>query len=184
MHRSSSRGFLTAVVFVAGLFTSSNAMAAVDMFLKITNITGESQDTSHAGEIEVLAWSWGASTGAAKTARGVLPAACIQDLSLTKYIDTASAQLIMNGATGVVAPEAILTMRKAGATGLEFLILQMTNVSVAAFSTGGSGGEDRLTENVTLHFESLRGEYRRLKSDGKPDTPVVFTITGVNGVCK
>jgi type VI secretion system secreted protein Hcp len=183
MHKSSSRGFLTAVIFVAALFTSSSAMAVVDMFLKISDITGESRDTSHAGEIDVLAWSWGTSTGTARTAKGILPATCVQDLSVTKYIDSASPDLIMNGATGVVAPEAVLTMRKAGTTPIEFLTLKMTNVTVVSYSTGGSGGEDRLTENVTLHFAALTGEYRRQKPDGTADTPIVFTIAGGSG-CK
>ena len=34
---------------------------AVDMYLKLTGIDGESSDSTHAGEIDVLAWSWGAS---------------------------------------------------------------------------------------------------------------------------
>jgi type VI secretion system secreted protein Hcp len=73
-------------------------------------------------------------------------------------------------------------MRKAGETPLEFLVLKMTNVSVVAYQTGGSGGEDRLTESVSLRFESLRGEYRRQKADGSADTPIVFDVGG--GVCK
>ncbi|RZI61235.1 MAG: type VI secretion system tube protein Hcp, partial [Zymomonas sp.] len=31
---------------------------AVDMFLKLTNIEGESRDKTHGKEIDVLAWSW------------------------------------------------------------------------------------------------------------------------------
>ena len=39
---------------------------AVDMFLKIGDILGESVDKTHKDEIDVLAWSWGASnTGSA-----------------------------------------------------------------------------------------------------------------------
>jgi type VI secretion system secreted protein Hcp len=184
MKRSSSRGFLIAFMLVAGLFTASNAMAAVDMFLKMTLIKGESKDAVHKDEMDVLAWSWGESSGTARTGKGVLPAACIQDLSLTKYIDSASPQLIMNGVTGVVTPEAVLTMRKATGDGgqIEFLILKMSNVIVSSYSTGGSGGEDRLTENVALHFEAMRGEYRRQKPDGTADAPVIFEVTG--GTCK
>lgn len=32
---------------------------AVDMFLKLEGISGESKDSSHKGEIDILAWSWG-----------------------------------------------------------------------------------------------------------------------------
>ena len=34
---------------------------AVDMFLKLDGIKGESKDSKHSGEIEILAWSWGLS---------------------------------------------------------------------------------------------------------------------------
>ena len=37
---------------------------AVDMFLKVDNIDGESQDAKHGKEIDVLAWSWGLSQSA------------------------------------------------------------------------------------------------------------------------
>jgi len=182
MKRRVSSGLLAAIVVTAGLIAPSSAMAAVDMFLKITDIKGESTDKAHPNEIDVLSWSWGTSTGTARTAKGVLPAACIQDLHVTKYVDAASPQLILNGVTGAVATEAVLTMRKAGETPLEFLKLTMSNVSVVAYQTGGSGGEDRLTESVSLRFESLRGEYRRQKADGTPDAPIVFDVGG--GVCK
>ena len=33
---------------------------AVDMFIKIDTIDGESLDDTHAKEIDVLSWSWGA----------------------------------------------------------------------------------------------------------------------------
>lgn len=173
---------LASTVIAAGLLASSSAMAAVDMFLKMSGVRGESVDKTHAGEMDVLAWSWGASTGTARTGKGLLPSSCVQDLSLTKFIDSASPQLIMNGVTGVVVPEAVLTVRKAGENPLEYLILRMNQVRVTSFSTGGSGGEDRLTENVTIHFESMRGEYRRQDPKGGSVAPVYFDVT--SGLCK
>ena len=171
MKRQTIRALFATGVFATCLLTSSTAMAAVDMFLKMDGVTGgESQDEAHKGEMDVLAWSWGQSTGGARTGRGRQPPLCIQDLSLTKYIDSASPELIMNSVMGEVAPTAVLVLRKAGASPLEFLTLTMRNVTVAAYTTGGSGGEDHLTENVTLHFESMRGQYRRQKPDGTEET--------------
>ena len=182
MKRPVSSGVLGAIVAAAFLMAPGSALAAVDMFLKITDVQGESKDAVHKDEIDVLAWSWGASSGNAKTAKGALPDACIQDLSVTKYIDAASPQLILNAAIGTVAKEAVLTVRKAGEKPLEYLVLKMSDVMVTSYSTGGSGGEDRLTENVTLSFESMKGEYRRQKPDGTPDKPIPFEVAG--GICK
>jgi type VI secretion system secreted protein Hcp len=182
MKRRVSSGVLAAIVVAASLMAPSSALAAVDMFLKITEVTGESKDIAHKDEIDVLAWSWGASSGNARTGKGALPVACIQDLSVTKYIDSASPELILSAALGTVAKEAVLTVRKAGEKPLEYLVIKMSDVLVTSYSTGGSGGEDRLTENVTLSFESLKGEYRKQKADGTGDTAIPFEIAG--GVCR
>ena len=72
----------------------------------------------------------------------------------------------MNTVMGQVVPTATLVVRKAGAIPVEYLTLTMKNVTVSGYSTGGSGGEDRLTENVTLHFESLEGKYQRQDAKG------------------
>jgi len=176
------RGLFTTTVLATGLLASSNAMAAVDMFLKIDNVTGESQDDKHKGEIDVLAWSWGESNGTGLTKRGTVKTACIQDLSLTKFIDSSSPTLIMNTMLGTVVPTAVLAIRKAGGSQPEFLTLTMKNVSIAAYSTGGSGGEDRLTDNVVLHFESMQGSYRKQKQDGSLDTEITWDISGGNSL--
>ena len=158
------------------LCVPTSAMAAVDVFLKITDIQGESIATGHQGEMDILSWSWGASTGTARTRRGVLPAACIQDLNLMKVIDSASPELILNSVTGDVAPEAVLTMRKAGDKPLEFLTLKMTNVTVVSYQISGSS--EVPVENFVLHFASLKGEYRRQKPDGSSDAPIFFEVGG------
>jgi len=176
MRRRSSSGLFMAIMVAAPLCTPSSAMAAVDIFLKIGDIKGESTDIAHKDEMEILSWSWGASTGTARTKRGVLPPACIQDLALMKFIDSASPQLILNSVTGEVAPEAVLTMRKAGESPLEFLILRMSNVAVVSYQISGSS--EVPVESLVLHFETMRGEYRRQKADGSADTPIFFDVGG------
>ncbi len=134
---------------------------AVDMFIKIGDLKGESRDKTHKEEIDVLAWSWGASnSGSAHSGGGMGSGkANIQDLSVTKYVDKASPQLLLSCCTGKHYGEAKLTMRKAGDTPLEYLIITMTDVLITSVSTGGSGGEDRLTENVSLNFAKVKVNY-------------------------
>ena len=83
----------------------------------------------------------------------------VQDLSFTKYIDKSSPVLMMHCCNGKHVPEATLTVRKAGEKPLEYIKIKMTDLIVTAVSTGGSGGEDRLTENVTLNFAKVKVEY-------------------------
>jgi type VI secretion system secreted protein Hcp len=182
MRRTGFRELVAAGVVATGVIMSTSVVAASDMFLKITNITGESMDEKHKGEIDVLSWSWGESTGTARTSRGAAPAVCIQDLSFTKLIDSASPGLIMMGMTGQMAPDAALVVRKAGERGQEYFRLRMTNVSVLSFQTGGSSGDGILAENVVLRFESLKGEYFPQKADGSLGQAVTFEVSG--GACR
>ena len=128
---------------------------AVDMFIKIEGIDGEAQDANHKDEIDVLAWSWGASqSGTTHMGSGGGGGKVnIQDLSFTHYVDSASHLLLQRCFDGLHIPEATLTVRKAGgAEPLEYIIIKLEDIIVSSVSTGGSGGEDRLTENVTLNF--------------------------------
>jgi type VI secretion system secreted protein Hcp len=133
------------------------AGAAVDMFIKIEGIPGESQDEGHKDEIDVLAWSWGMSnSGTTHTGTGGgTGKANFQDLSFVKYVDKASPLLMLSCANGAPVPMAELVVRKAGAEPVEYIKIRMENILVSSVSTGGSGGEDRLTENVTLNFSKF-----------------------------
>ena len=141
---------------------------AVDMFLKLTGIKGEAKDHKHGGEVDVLAWSWGASTsGSSHTGGGSGSGKVnVQDLSLTKFIDVSSTELFYHVASGKHIPEAILVVRKAGENPLEYLTITMTDVLITSLSTGGSGGEDRLTENVTLNFSKVKIAYKEQAAKG------------------
>lgn len=137
---------------------------ALDMFFKFSNgITGESKDSDKAtvGDVDVLAWSWGGSQSGTFHSGGGGGAgkANVQDISFTKWIDKASPPLQLACLTGKHIDEAILSVRKAGTTPHVYLKITLTKLLVSSYSTGGSGGEDRLTENVTLNFAKAKIEY-------------------------
>jgi type VI secretion system secreted protein Hcp len=142
---------------------------SVDIFLKLDDIKGESRDDKHKDEIEVLAWSWGASQSGTmhSGSGGGAGRASVQDLSVTKYIDKASPNLLLATCSGKHYKEAKLVVRKAGGESpLEYLIYTFKELLVSSISTGGSGGEDRLTENVSLNFAEFKMEYIAQKADG------------------
>jgi len=143
---------------------------AMDMFMKIGSLKGESMDKTHAGEMDVLAWSWGVSNSGSAHMGGGMGAgkANVQDISFTKWIDKSTPDLMLAACNGKHFPEAKLVVRKAGETPLEYLIITMKDVLITSISTGGSGGEDRLTENVTLNFASVQVEYTEQTATGAP----------------
>jgi type VI secretion system secreted protein Hcp len=48
----------------------------------------------------------------------------------------------------------------------------MKEVLVSSVSSGGSGGEDRLTESVSLNFAEFKVEYKPQKPDGSGDAAI------------
>src|SRR3990167_8924531 len=131
---------------------------AVDIFIKIGDIKGESQDKTHKDEIEVLNWSWGMSqSGNMHTGTGGgAGKVSIQDMSLTKFVDKATPNLMMHCSSGKHVPKVTLTVRKAGGDSqVEYLIINLEEVLISSLSTGGSGNDDRLIENITLNFAKV-----------------------------
>lgn len=149
---------------------------ACDMFLKLDGINGESADKEHGEEIDVLAWSWGmAQSGTTHSGTGGGSGkVSVQDISLTKWVDRSSPTLVQYCCKGTHITEGLLTVRKAGDTPLEYIKLEMKDIIVTSVSTGGSGGEDRLTENVTLNFAEFQMTYTPQEATGAAGTAVEF----------
>lgn len=145
------------------------------MFLDIANIPGESNDTAYTNKVDVLAWSWGMSQSGTMHlgTGGGAGKVTIQDLSITKYVDKSSPMLMLYCARGTKIDSVKLIVRKAGGTTNTFIKITLLDVIVASASTGGSGGEDRLTENVTLNFALVRFDYF-LGTGGTPGSPITF----------
>ena len=141
------------------------------MFLKIDGVKGEAKDAKHTDEIDLLSWSWGVAQSGSRHVGGGGGSGKVQvsDLHFTKYIDKATTDLQLFCCNGKHIPKAQLTVRKAGENALEYLIIKMTDCLVAGVQTGGSAGEDRLAESVSLNFAKFEVEYTPQKEDGSGD---------------
>ena len=150
---------------------------AVDSFLKIDDIKGESADDKHGGEIDVLAWSWGATQNATTQtgSGGGSGKVTVHDLTITKNVDRSSPTLLGLCFSGVPIKQAVLTQRKAGGKGpLEYVKITMESAIVSSITTSGSQGAETLVENVTLNFARVKFDYTPQKPDGSGDAVVKF----------
>jgi type VI secretion system secreted protein Hcp len=148
---------------------------AGDIFARIGDIKGESQDARHKDEIDVISWSWGVTqAGAPATSRGGGGAgkATFSDLAFVHKLDKASPNLFKTCATGTHIPEAVMTARKAGGGQHEYLIVKMSDVLITSVQTLVSGGD--VSETVALTFAKVELEYRPQRPDGSADTGVSF----------
>ena len=104
----------------------------VDMFLKLDGIDGESTDSKHKDEIEVLAYGWGVAQQGSAHAGGGGGAgkAAFEDLHILARLQKSSPKLVLACASGKHVKEGVLTVRKAGAKKSEFLKITISDVLV------------------------------------------------------
>jgi type VI secretion system secreted protein Hcp len=140
---------------------------AVDMFLKLDGIKGESKDHKHSGEIHIESFSWGMSqTGAHGTGGGGgAGKVSVHDISITKFVDKSSPSLMLCCCNGKHIPNGLITVRKAGEKPLEYMKIKLVDILVSGVQHAGHGS-DLLTENVTLNFAKFHLEYQEQKPDG------------------
>lgn len=148
---------------------------ASDIFAKIGDIKGESLDSKHKDEVEVLSFSWGVTNdGAIRGGSGGGEGkASFHDLSFVHNIDKASPVLMQACASGVHMKEATITHRKAGKGQHEFLIVKMNDVIITSVTHVDSGDSGR-PENVSLAFAKVDLEYRPQKADGSLGAGIHF----------
>ena len=147
---------------------------AVDYFLKIEGIDGESTDAKHKGEIEVESWSWGETQSGTmgKGGGGGAGKVDMQDFHFTMRINKASPTLMLNCASGKHISKATLVCRKAGGKQEEFLKLNFSDILISSFQTGGSNGAEVPTDQVSLNFAKLEYEYLEQDAKGGTGKPV------------
>ncbi|SRR5258705_3597371 len=150
---------------------------AVDMFLKLDGIKGESKDGKHKDEIHIESFSWGMSQTGSFGAGGGGGAGkvAVHDISVTKFVDKSSPVLMLHCANGKHIKEALVTFRKAGEKPLEYLKIKLTDLLVSSVQEAGHGGGDLLTESVTLNFGKVTVEYQeQAATGGAQGGPVLF----------
>ena len=149
-------------------------MAAIDYFLKLDGISGESKDSKHKGEIEVLSFTFGETQSGSSHVGSGGGAGKVQmsDFSFTARTTKASPQLFLSCAQGKHLKEAILTVRKAGGSQQEYLIIKLNDVLVSAYALGSGEGESEPHDAFSLNFVKLSYDYKPQKADGSLDAPV------------
>ncbi|MFZ5891304.1 MAG: Hcp family type VI secretion system effector [Myxococcota bacterium] len=142
---------------------------ATDMYIKLDGIEGESLDSKHGGEIQLLSFDFGAAQSATahEGSGSTSGRADVLDLSIVKNTDKSSPLLFFLCCSGTHIPKAVLNVRKAGGSApLDYLTITLTQVLVSSFKSGAQGSSDRVTETVVLNFATIKVDYTPQKADG------------------
>ncbi|WP_295996193.1 type VI secretion system tube protein Hcp [Rugamonas sp.] len=144
---------------------------AIDVYLRIDGIQGESADDAHSGWIECTSLHFGvsqpksatASTGGGHTAER----ANLTDILFTKLADLSTPLLLQSCASGKTIPKATFEFMRADANGtrIKYFDIELENVLIGLVSPGVKPGTI-LAENVSLKFSKIRWKYSQQKISG------------------
>jgi type VI secretion system secreted protein Hcp len=158
-----------AIVYALPLFT---IYGAIDMFLKIDGIEGESTDSKHKYEIDVTSWSFGLTQSVSHVGGGGgAGQAEFRDLQIVKLMDKSSPKLFLASASGEHLQKAVLTMRKSGDNPVDFVKVTLTDVIVSSFNSDlATNGQP--IEEITLNYGKLEFQYVPVDAKGISSTPI------------
>ena len=146
-------------------------MAAVDYFLKLDGVNGDSADRDHKQEIEISSFSWGMSNSgtASHGGGGGAGKVSVQDFHFVTHTGVQSPSLLVATGTGQHFKKAVLTVRKAGEKqAVEFLKIRLTDVLVSSYQVGGThdGGDGVPMDQFSLNFSKIEMEVSQQSVDG------------------
>ena len=144
---------------------------AIDAYLQIDGIKGESLDSAHNGWIEVTSAHWGvvqprsatASTGGGHTAERCEH----RTLSLSKVVDLSSPILMQTCSMGKTIPKAKLEFMRADGDGkpVKYYEVELENVLIANIDQVMSNG-GLLQDEIGLRFSKVKWKYTQQKIGG------------------
>lgn len=148
---------------------------AVDYFLKIDGIEGESKQTKYEKQIELMSLSYDVSTPIQIGIAGggmSMGKANFGQLHFTKRFDKSSPKIFQASCTGTHIKSAIFTAQKSGggslaaAQALVYFVLTIEDVVVASFANSGSGGDEGLVESVSFGYSKIKMQYTEQNEKG------------------
>ena len=147
---------------------------AVDMFLRIDTLDGESEDEDHGKEIEVLGWTFaGAQTGTSSVGGGAGAGKVeIKDIEIKKRVDRASPVLYKLCASGLPLKTADLTVRKAGGKALEYMKIHLEDMIITSFTVSPETQDDQIIETIRINFAKWGVTYTPQVAGGGGDAKV------------
>jgi type VI secretion system secreted protein Hcp len=142
---------------------------AVDFFLKLDSIDGESVADGHTNEITLLSFSWGGSqvSSVAGTGGSGAGKVSLENIHIMKYYDKASPSLFKALISGTHIKTGVLSACKSGVTGgggKPFLKVSFEELFVSNLSVSGSS--EVPAESVSFSYNKIKVEYSTQNEQG------------------
>ncbi len=144
---------------------------AIDVYLQIDGIKGESADSTHQGWIELTSAQWGVrqpKSATASTAGGHTAERCEhQSISITKLADLSSPLLMQTCSAGRTIPTAKLEFMRADGEGkpVRYYEVELENVLIGSMNQVVYEGAG-LHDAIGLKFSKIKWKYTQQKIGG------------------
>jgi type VI secretion system secreted protein Hcp len=146
---------------------------AVDYFLDLDGIQGESQDEKFKDKIQVLSWSWGASNVSAVAGTGGSGAGKVDmsDVSMMLNFDKSTPKFFKSISKGTHIAKGTMSAVKSGADGKPYLKVNFTEVFVTGLQMSASSEVPTVSLSFTYNEigidYSVQDEKGTLNSTGE-----------------
>lgn len=140
---------------------------AISAYLKLDDVTGESQTKGHEKELEVLNWSWGASnTGSAQRGSGSGTGSVhVNDINFTIAGSKASAALFSRVTSHKPMKNALFTVNVGGDGLKKIMTIKLSDVVMSNLQL--NSGHDDMPINVSLGLNAASIEVETFVQDAK-----------------
>ena len=145
---------------------------AVDYFLKLDGIQGESDDANHKNDIQIMSWSWGASqvSSVAGTGGSGAGKADLSDFSIMTNFDKATPKFFKSICHGQHIKTGQLQAIKAGGNGKPYLKVDFEELYVSSLQISASS--EIPTISVSFSYNQIKIDYSTQNEQG------ILTTTG------
>ncbi len=143
---------------------------AIEYFLKLGDLKGESASSKHKDEIELLSRSWGASNPTSIAGTGLSGGkVSMSDITFSKAVDKSSPKLLELCCTGKHVAKGTLSCQKSvgDKNPADYLVIEFEEIAISSFQTGGSSGDSVGAESLSMAFVKVKYSYNVQEKDGK-----------------
>lgn len=139
---------------------------AVDYFLKLDGVQGESADANHKDEIQIMSFSWGGAqySSVAGTGGSGAGKADLSDCNIMTYFDKATPKLFKSLAAGTHIKTGTLTAVKSGGDGKPYLTVDFTELFVSSLQISGSSEVPMVS--ISFSYNTIKVDYKMQNEQG------------------
>ncbi|WP_380180328.1 Hcp family type VI secretion system effector [Kalamiella sp. sgz302252] len=141
---------------------------AIDTYLKVDGVTGESKDSNHTGWIDINSFTWGASQpgNMAVGGGGGVGKVNFNDLIVKANIDKAFTALLKSCASGKHISKVEVSACKAGGSQIEYTRITLEDVLVTTVQFDEAVNNEALAVRYAFQASKVKQQYWEQSASG------------------